>query len=549
MTPEQNRYGKEQHMNRVCAPHRAARRLRRAAPGALSSILAASAAALVVAALVVPGTAVPARAEKKKEEVFTLSRLSVADRVLKLLAEDLNDDGLKDIVIFHRKGYAPRETRWISIFWQRASGTFATAADQSWEIDTTAAVIDVGDVSGDAKREIVYITPKDVRFYAIANGSYATRGTILFAAEGLAAFPAKETVACANFARDWNEDGRDDVCAFVIGGLAIYPRGAGGSFAAREMLPLDLRSRTRSASAEGDLNVTEALTASYYFPEVRFVPYDGDGRKDIVASEEDWIAAFCRDESGAYPRERARRVRFDLLTQKEKMEEIAEISSTIADINGDGYAEAFVTKQIAKGLTGFRAVINIFIGGPDGYKAKPDQVIISEGSASTMSLIRDVNGDGRLDLILPSIKISVAAIIRMLITKSIPVYFNVFLLKESGGYSDRPDFTKEVKFDIDFSGESDSQALDLDGDYNADKRRDFIFATGENELSIYLGIPNGGGELFAKKPSAKVEANAFGELMSEDLNGDGFSDMIVYYPESKNRWGTAEVLVNLKKIR
>jgi predicted CopG family antitoxin len=47
---------------------------------------------------------------------------------------------------------------------------------------------------------------------------------------------------------------------------------------------------------------------------------------------------------------------------------------------------------------------------------------------------------------------------------------------------------------------------------------------------------------------AKVKADAYGELSDYDLNNDGFSDMVIYYPTSKERKGTLEVLINLRKI-
>ena len=86
--------------------------------------------------------------------------------------------------------------------------------------------------------------------------------------------------------------------------------------------------------------------------------------------------------------------------------------------------------------------------------------------------------------------------------------------------------------------------MDLEGDYNADKRTDFVFATGKDELSVYLGEPAGEDRLFSKKPVAKIEADAYGELLNSDVNNDGYSDMIIYYPESRDLKGTLEVLVN-----
>ena len=170
--------------------------------------------------------------------------------------------------------------------------------------------------------------------------------------------------------------------------------------------------------------------------------------------------------------------------------------------------------------------------------------MVSEGSVSADMNLRDVNGDGNLDMILPSFRISITAIIRILITQKIPVTFSIFLYKEGQKYSERPDFEKEVKFKIDFSGESDTQAMTLDGDFNGDGVNDFVLATGKEELSIYLGNESNPKELFAKRPASEVEADAFGDLIAEDLNHDGYSDMILHYPNTDDMKGFVEVLMN-----
>ncbi|MEJ2720655.1 MAG: VCBS repeat-containing protein, partial [bacterium] len=307
---------------------------------------------------------------------------------------------------------------------------------------------------------------------------------------------------------------------------------------------VELDTRISSSREEGSNDNTTGLTTRYTFPNVQLLDYNGDGLPDLIATREDRVTVYLQQSDGSYETTASTDHLFDVRTQEEKIEAYADIETLVEDLDGNGYADAVVTKQTMKGITNIRGVVNIFWGGPDGYAAEPDQLIISEGTASVGAIFLDVNGDGRKDLVLPSIKFSIAAIIRILMTRSIKVYFNIFLLNEDGRISERPDFTKEVKFKIDFSGESDEQAMDLEGDYNGDKRTDFVFATGKNELSVYLGEPAGEDDLFSKRPVAKIEADAYGELSSADLNGDGYRDMIIYYPENKDLKGTLEVLIN-----
>jgi hypothetical protein len=484
------------------------------------------------------------RADAGDDESFDVYKLNVAGELLQHWVEDLNIDGHKDILAVHRKGLRPDETRWISVFWQSPERGFATAADQSWEIDLDAAVLDIGDVTGDHRKEICYLTNNGVRYYPIGEPEYATEPVHLLDARGLAVYPSKSDIPMIDFVRDWNEDGKDEVAVPGFEGLAIYARDTGGAYTSDNLVLLEIETRIGRTWDHGRHSDNFGLAARYTFPNIQLLDYDNSGIPDLVATTEDRVIVHLRETNGMYAEEPAVSRLFDVLTQEEKIEAMAEVETLVEDLNQDGYADAVVTKQTAKGLTNFRGVVSVWWGGPEGFGEEPDQMIISEGTASAGARFLDVNGDGRKDLVLPSIKFSIAAIIRILVTRSIKVYFNIFLLNDDDRLSERPDFTKEVKFKIDLSGESDSQAMDLEGDYDGDKRTDFVFATGKDELAVYLGEAAGKNRLFSKNPATKVRADAYGELMSHDLNDDGYFDMIIYYPESKKMKGTLEVLVN-----
>ncbi len=505
-------------------------------------ITASLAVAVLVAAAVTGGASAG-------EEAFKLSTLSVADRLLYLEAEDLNLDGLKDILIVHRKGLRPEETKWVSIFWQMEDGGFSTAADQSWELDSLSISLDIGNVTGDDRKEICILTPTGVSYYPIDGDVYELTSRVLLETDDLAGlFPSERTVPVIDFVRDWNGDGRDEVAVFKFNGLSIFHPDLAGGYTIENALEMKIRTAIGRVMSEGEKDQTPGLYMAYSFPAMKLLDFDGDGFEDLCATRQGWVRVYRRNPDGFFEAKPMIDHFFDVLTQKEKIEGIANVQTLVYDLNNDGLGDAIVTKQTAKGLSNFRGVINIFNGRPDGFADTPDQVIISEGTASALSFIRDVNGDDRLDLILPSVKISISAIIRFLVTRSIPINFNIFLLQEDNRFSDRPDFTKEVKFKIDFSGDSDTQAMDIDGDYNGDKRKDFVFGTGETELSIYLGESGHKDRLFSKKPVAKVEAEAYGDLESPDLNGDGYSDMIIYYPNSKDKKGMVQILMNLGKL-
>lgn len=487
-------------------------------------------------------------ASAQESEAFSISTLSVADKLLDLEAIDLDHDGLKDILIVHRKGLQPEETRWISIFWQREGGDFSTAADQSWEIDTLAVIMDIGDVQGDLSKEICFLTREGVFFYAMEERIFSTDPQKLFDSEGLTLFPSKRNIPLIDFIRDWNDDGIEEIGIFQFGGLSIFTPDSLHRYERKNELSVELTTYMTAGRIVDDEQLIPGLIASFSFPVTRIIDYNSDGTKDLIAIKGDRIITYLQDGAGSFSRDPFADVMFDVRTQKEKIEDTAFAETVIQDLNNDGYADAIVTKQSSRGLSNFRCAINIFYGGANGFSEKPDQVIISEGTASERTIVRDVNGDGQLDMILPSIKISIASIVRFLLTKSVPINFNIFLLHEDGRYSDRPDFSKEVKFKIDFSGETDVQAVSLRGDFNGDRKIDFVFGTGEDELSIFLGVSGDKDRIFSGKPVLKLDVPAFGELLCLDLDENGYSDMVIYYPQSKKKQGLIKVLVNNGKI-
>lgn len=479
---------------------------------------------------------------------FSLSKLAVPGEVLGLVPADLDADSLQDLVIFHKKGLPPQESRWVSVFWQGANGTFGTAPDQTWELDTLATVADVGNIDTDPKLEICYLTSKDVRYYKLDGRRYSERNSELFPCTTLTVFPSRSQLPIADFVRDWDERPGDEVAVFDFNGLAIHRPDPHGHFSPGSVMRIDLQTHLRTSPVETDRDRISGVEASFVFPDITIADYNGDKSADIIATLEDRLQIYPQSAEGVFSREPAASIAFDVRTEEEKQQENSELRTVVADLNKDGFADAVVSKMTAKGLSSFRSVLSIFWGRSIGYAKIPDQVLISEGSASATMAIRDVNGDGCLDLVVPSLRLSIVAIIRILITRNVPVTFNIFLCHDGQRYSDRPDFEKEVNFKVDLSGESDTQAMTLDGDFDGDKINDFVLATGDDELSIFLGAQSNDKDLFSRKPASEITADAFGDLISLDLNHDGYSDMILHYPNTKDRKGLVEVLINRKTV-
>ncbi|HSG27678.1 MAG TPA: VCBS repeat-containing protein, partial [Candidatus Krumholzibacterium sp.] len=368
------------------------------------------------------GSAGEAAAEK--DEHFSISTLSVADDLLHIISRDLDADGLSDILAIHRKGLEPDETRWLSVFLQSEGGSFSTAPDQSWEIDTMAVVVDTGQLDGDPAVEICYLSPDGVMYYDLIGDRFNTDPKMLIRTSGLTVFPSKRRIPAVDFVKDWNDDGVEEVGIFRFEGISIFSPGQAGSFTRENRISVELLTNMYGSRMVGEEDEVSGLRASFSFPATRLIDHDNDGRKDLIAVRGDRLVVYPMLENGEFAEKPSVDMMFDVRTQQEKIENTAFAQTVVDDLNNDGFADAVVTKQSSRGLSNFRCAINIYYGRVEGFRDTPDQVIISEGSASEATILRDVNGDGRLDMILPSIEISIKSIVRFLLTRSVPINFN-----------------------------------------------------------------------------------------------------------------------------
>ena len=63
-----------------------------------------------------------------------------------------------------------------------------------------------------------------------------------------------------------------------------------------------------------------------------------------------------------------------------------------------------------------------------------------------------------------------------------------------------------------------------------------------------LGIRDDDDRIFSDDRAAEIDILAFGEIEVDDLDGDGYSDMLMYYPQNREMEGKVNILMNLRRI-
>ena len=167
--------------------------------------------------------------------------LSVEGQVKDLRLEDLNYDGLKDLLAIHIKGLPPKESRWLSIFWQKSDNSFNLTPDQSWEVARGATVLDTGEISARfTGRELVFLTNQGVSFYPLINNKYNPEPIPLLSHSVITAFPDEDNLPITNFVQDWSQDDQD-IAIMDFGRWVIFLADDKGNFTQRNEIEMEIR--------------------------------------------------------------------------------------------------------------------------------------------------------------------------------------------------------------------------------------------------------------------------------------------------------------------
>ena len=478
---------------------------------------------------------------------FEPLQLAVEGDVLGVVPADLDGDQHDDLLVAYKTGSAPREKRFFAVFWN-GSRRFAGKPDlvlpadeqQTWG---QICAFDAADVDGKPGAELLLITPRGVNARSL-RGRTAAAPTPLISETTFWLHPARGELPRVSIAHDLDEGGPPVLLLPGLHVLHVYRRN-GEAYAPVARLAVAMEARSRNYGRDRSLRrVVAAQNTQYTFPSLAIADTDGDGRRDLLASQEDRLDIYRQRADRGFAEQPSLRRDFGVRTAAELTEANSSAALTVTDVDGDGLGDVVARKQISRGITSAATTSFVYFGRRGGsYPDRADQVIRNEGASGTEVELFDVTGDGRTDLVVPSINIGVLAIIRVLTTKTLKVNFQVFPFDaKTRRFGEQPAAERELKFKVSLSGEAGAQAVDLRGDYNGDRRPDLAFGTDDNELSIFAGTGVAG--LFDEDAGETIAVPAFGQLESVDLDHTGKSDMILHYPRTRAHKREIVVLIN-----
>jgi hypothetical protein len=464
---------------------------------------------------------------------FQVQSLMVEGEVASVAAADFDGDGRKDLLAVYKTGLPPYQKRSFAIFWNR-NGVFAPRPDLTLSVDEAeACAFDIGAVGLGPADDLLLMTPRGVSAKSFPGRVGATPRKL---AERATLFhqPINGELPRVRLVHDLAGPNSHDLLVPSLGSLAIFRR-SGDRFDKAAEIEVDME-------VSGGPKRNEGIEVRYGFPALHVVDADGDGLRDVIATQEDRVAIYRQGPGFSFRPQPDFSRDFSVRTAADHRERGTSATTLVADLDGDGFVDLIVRKQVFEGVTSARSTSYVFFGRKDGFSQKPAEILESEGVSLFQTQLVDLNGDGRPDLIVPYTNFGVFALIRMLTAKTAKVDFQIFPFDaRSRKFTPEPISDRELKFRIPLSGDSDLQAISMTADVTGDGKPDLIFGSSDEQLDIYPAL--GRGE-FATSPAETVEVRASGVLEAVDLDGKGRSDLILHYPKTRGHRSEIVVLIN-----
>lgn len=455
------------------------------------------------------------------------------------LLADVDGDGRLDVLIIHGAAGDHDDHR-LAICRQDETKGFLPCVFM--DLPDTARALDVGPLDLESGAELVLLTDTGV-----VASSWGPTGFGAFAPlEGLpTVFAGTDQDVPRPIDLFFDLDGRG-------GRELILPTLAGPALVRHGEAPRVLSSPAavsyRMGSRSADINsflrrhYQRRITAQYLTPDVFVEDYDGDGRRDVITLLDNVVRVFLQDEAGQLPTTASFTLERSTISDDELSSEFTGEATTFAQLDGDGRADLIVMKW-GSSEERTRMDRSIFFSRPDGtIPDEPDQIVRSESVFPDFD-IRDLNGDGRRDLVIPYFHVAPAQAVRVVTQNAIKIQFRLFLMRPDGRYAQgegkafaRVDRRVVLDYHLDilklvFGNQAVptgriSPLLDFGADFNGDGYADLAADDGSDHLRIYWGNEDA---RYASSPDLVVPFESTLSYDLVDADGDGKTDLFAYH--------------------
>ena len=281
-------------------------------------------------------------------------------------------------------------------------------------------------------------------------------------------------------------------------------------------------------SGGGLLSIESDMQLYFDSPKISVGDIDGDGLADILAATRHELRVFLREADGSLPAEPSYAVSLGLINDTDHRRGTGSVVTSARDIDADGRLDLMIS-HIEGTMVDTVTKTRIFMNRGGGWDLEnPDDEFISEGSV-TSDVLLDIDRDDSLELIRIQFKFSVLEIVELLLTREIDALISIHQLQDDGKFGEEPWSRKKIGTKISFEtfrprGFMPTAGLDL----NADGLMDFIASANGKGIEVYLGGDEGP---FARRVAIQKMPTA-GNIQLGDFNNDALADFVLFDPQT-----------------
>ena len=316
-----------------------------------------------------------------------------------VVVHDFNGDGLQDILALCCDETSEPLKKNCDLFIANAIGGYARDASVRLPLAADVGAVFLAEMTGEAPKEVVAASSEGVQIYAFQNGAF----TEINASRFISLYPSasREPSILTNGAEDVDGDGIDEWIVPMPTGYDIRtPEGV------LKRIRCDVNSGIRVGSG---MYITNELPAFHAFS---------------LPDETQKVLAFLSDEYADF----AFGVQWDQSSRFKipiSLGESWDSHSEMKDINRDGVPDLIVTET--RGTVNLRGQTQVYIAnGPMDYPSKPTATFTNKGSF-TAPLLRDINGDGDLDLMFLNVPCGVRVFVNFFVMGNLGINIEVYL--------------------------------------------------------------------------------------------------------------------------
>ena len=173
----------------------------------------------------------------------------------------------------------------------------------------------------------------------------------------------------------------------------------------------------------------------------------------------------------------------------------------------------FGEKSIKRGITNYH------------YPIIPNQIIINEGFQAGIEIV-DINNDNKKELIIPIVELGILKIIKMFIVGYVNMDVHFYGLDNSNMYVEDEKLKMETSVKMSKSGEASASVFDIKNDFSGDGVNDLLISD-RNILKIFYNNNNGS---FNDEPDFSFEMKDdidSKNVKVTNINSDNKSDIII----------------------